>query len=275
MGIKQAYHNMKAQVASLVMWAEQNLKGKSGTEKKQAVLDMLCERISLPGPLNWIKRPVLKIVVNGCIDKICDVLNIVTEHEGFDDVTVDPEVVAEASTLPKGVLMEAQNIVADTKQKTVDDRLLELCVQYGLKEAHPMPEEAAESIAGRSYFKRSEFTCKCGCGANKTKQELVDTLNVVREKLGVPTVVTSGTRCEKHNGKVGGVANSNHMTGEAADIQAKGVSADTMWHTVRALYEQGKLPHLAGLGRYDTFTHVDTAPKKEVLREWDERKKKS
>ena len=272
--MKKWYQKLKEQIASLVLWAEQNLKGKSGAEKKQAVLDMLCERVNLPGPLNWIKRPILRFFVYRGIDAICSALNIVTDHD-FADVEVDPAVVAEVSALPKGVLLAAQDIVSDTKQQTVDERFLELCLQYGVKESAPAAAETKQAAVAKSYFQRSEFTCKCGCGTNKVKQELIDTLNVVREKLGVPVVITSGTRCKKHNTKVGGVSNSNHMAGDAADIQAKGRDANTVWHTVYALWQQGKLPHLAGLGRYDTFTHIDIAPKKaDGLRQWDDRKKK-
>jgi uncharacterized protein YcbK (DUF882 family) len=124
------------------------------------------------------------------------------------------------------------------------------------------------------YFKDSEFACKCGCGFCKPDGKLLETLDVIREALGRPVVVTSGCRCPKHNENVGGEPNSNHLRGDAADIQCPGVSADSVWQTVMKLYRLGKLPLLAGLGRYDTFNHVDVAPKRAKLREWDERKKK-
>ena len=43
-------------------------------------------------------------------------------------------------------------------------------------------------------------------------------LEPVREKLGRQIVVNSGYRCPKHNAEVGGVANSQHLRGEAADV---------------------------------------------------------
>jgi hypothetical protein len=113
----------------------------------------------------------------------------------------------------------------------------------------------------RNYFQPGEFACKCGCGTNKVKQGLIDTLNIIREKLGVPITVTSGTRCVKRNKAAGGVSNSNHLSGEAADIQAKGVSPEEVRRVIRLLWSSGKLPDLAGLGSYKTFTHVDIAPK--------------
>jgi uncharacterized protein YcbK (DUF882 family) len=124
------------------------------------------------------------------------------------------------------------------------------------------------------YFKDPEFACKCGCGFCKPDGKLLETLDLIREALGRPVTVTSGCRCPAHNKKVGGVPDSNHTHGDAADIQCPGMSADSVWQAVMKLYRLGKLPLLAGLGRYDTFCHVDVAPKRAKLREWDERKRK-
>ena len=46
-------------------------------------------------------------------------------------------------------------------------------------------------------------------------------LDPAREKLGKPITVNSGFRCTKHNAVVGGVANSQHMRGEAADLSCE------------------------------------------------------
>lgn len=43
-------------------------------------------------------------------------------------------------------------------------------------------------------------------------------LDPAREKYGCPIIVNSGYRCAKLNSIVGGVANSQHTKGEAADI---------------------------------------------------------
>lgn len=47
-------------------------------------------------------------------------------------------------------------------------------------------------------------------------------LDPLREAFGKPVFVTSGYRCHKLNKAVGGVANSNHLKGLAADIRATG-----------------------------------------------------
>ena len=45
-------------------------------------------------------------------------------------------------------------------------------------------------------------------------------LDPVREKLGRPITVNCGYRSPKLNNAVGGVSNSQHVTGEAADIES-------------------------------------------------------
>ena len=72
------------------------------------------------------------------------------------------------------------------------------------------------------HFDTSEFTCNC-CGEGGVQPELIEKLELLREKIGKPIIVTSGYRCEKHNKHVGGVANSYHLLGMAADIKVKGI----------------------------------------------------
>lgn len=79
------------------------------------------------------------------------------------------------------------------------------------------------------YFSIKELTysniaVKYGIDNTPTK-EILDNLNVlalfldkVREMWGKPLIVNSGYRSPELNKKVGGVYNSNHLKGEAADI---------------------------------------------------------
>lgn len=48
------------------------------------------------------------------------------------------------------------------------------------------------------------------------------TLEPLRHKWGRPLIINSGYRCPKLNTAVGGVANSQHKLGEAADIRCNG-----------------------------------------------------
>ena len=88
------------------------------------------------------------------------------------------------------------------------------------------------------HFTRDEFKCKCGgkyCNGFHTEpqEKLVRLLDAMRENLGVPITIISGVRCTKHNANVGGVANSRHLSGKAADIRAKGKTADQLLAEVK------------------------------------------
>lgn len=76
------------------------------------------------------------------------------------------------------------------------------------------------------HFTLQEFECRCGkCQmppeARKNITVLVGAvLDPLREHYGRPIQVNSGYRCPAHNKAVGGVPNSQHLRGEAADITA-------------------------------------------------------
>lgn len=79
------------------------------------------------------------------------------------------------------------------------------------------------------FFDREEFRCKCGgkyCNGfpAEPKEQLVRIANQLRKNLGVPISIVSGLRCPRWNELQGGVDNSQHMYGEAADICAEGKS---------------------------------------------------
>lgn len=104
-------------------------------------------------------------------------------------------------------------------------------------------------------FIKREFECKCGCGKNKTKRQLIDKLQKLRDFIHRPIFVLSGYRCEKHNAKVGGVLNSQHLVGKAADIYVKGMSSQAL----AKLIERSNLFRNGGIGVYvkRNFVHVD------------------
>lgn len=90
------------------------------------------------------------------------------------------------------------------------------------------PQSAADSDwwGDIRYFKRSEFACKCGrCGGfpAEPREDMVRIADKIRGHFGAPAHVVSGLRCPDHNRAVGGVANSQHMYGEACDIRVDGV----------------------------------------------------
>ena len=106
------------------------------------------------------------------------------------------------------------------------------------------------------YFSDKEFKCNC-CSKlpeGGMDERLINVLDAVREVVGVPLVVTSGYRCPSHNAAVGGVPNSQHVQGIAADIAVPdGMSVDY-------LADIAERCGADGIGRYyeDRFVHIDT-----------------
>lgn len=67
------------------------------------------------------------------------------------------------------------------------------------------------------YVALSEVACKCGCGLVPQKS-MLDKFDEIREAYGSPIHITSGSRCEKQNTKIGGAKSSNHVKGLAIDV---------------------------------------------------------
>lgn len=111
------------------------------------------------------------------------------------------------------------------------------------------------------HFKKSEFTCKCGCGTNNIDLRLVNIINEIREHYNKPIIITSGCRCTKHNKNVGGVQGSRHVLGKAIDFYVQGVSIPEVLKYTQSLVAQGKLRYTYSgnysKGRMDGAVHVD------------------
>ncbi len=103
-------------------------------------------------------------------------------------------------------------------------------------------------------FKLVEFACKDGSDTVGVHPALVSLLQEIRNHFGAVVTILSGYRSVKHNRKIGGKTKSAHLIGLAADIVVFGVSPYTV-----AIYceEIG----VGGVGRYETFTHVDVKGK--------------
>lgn len=118
------------------------------------------------------------------------------------------------------------------------------------------------------YFNESEFACKCGnhgfnqdgtpCLDHVIDKRLVDLLDAIRERLGAPVYILSGYRCPEHNEAVGGVSNSQHVLGTAADITCDGYDVETIAQVAEECAEE-VLGGGVGIGTYyyQQFVHVD------------------
>jgi uncharacterized protein YcbK (DUF882 family) len=101
------------------------------------------------------------------------------------------------------------------------------------------------------HFHRSELACKCGCGQNTVDGELLGYLEQIRVFFEKPVIITSGNRCSTHNRAVGGSPNSWHLKSRAADIIVRGVPPNIV-------AEYADQIGVKGVGRYETFTHIDS-----------------
>ena len=105
------------------------------------------------------------------------------------------------------------------------------------------------------HFHSSEFACKCGCGGlndgANINPRLVEVLENLRQLCGSPLELSCAYRCPEHNANVGGVSNSQHVFGIAADVQTpEGL-------TPEQLYVLAERAGADGIGLYEWGVHVD------------------
>lgn len=114
------------------------------------------------------------------------------------------------------------------------------------------------------YFKEHEFKCKCGiCDLDVVMdRRLLVALDRMRKRFGKPIIVNSGIRCPDHNRSEGGVKNSSHLSGKAADIRVK--TDRDRFKLIGLAIEYG-IPRIGiGLG----YLHLDVDTSKNYPRVW-------
>lgn len=99
-------------------------------------------------------------------------------------------------------------------------------------------------------FHLSEMRCRCGCQKVKVNGKHIQRLQEFRDEFNRPIRINSGYRCPEYNKKIGGASQSRHMYGDATDITVEDISPEDVAHEAESLFD--------GIGRYNTFTHVDS-----------------
>lgn len=118
------------------------------------------------------------------------------------------------------------------------------------------------SDGSTAHFNWSEFYSRDGKGFSEGKvgsatvkenvRRLMYKLEAVRKKAGnSPVKINSGFRSLNHNRDVGGVPNSMHTYGLAADIVVSG-------KTPAQVRDIAKTSGFSGIKRYGTFVHADS-----------------
>ena len=127
------------------------------------------------------------------------------------------------------------------------------------EEADRTPEETTGTFwDGIKHFKKPEFACKCGkyCDGYPAEidMNMVKIADQIREKIGKPITINSGLRCKTHNANVGGVSNSQHLLGKAADLGCPiGCTPAQM-----ASIAESIMGNTGGIGIYSWGIHIDT-----------------
>jgi hypothetical protein len=89
-------------------------------------------------------------------------------------------------------------------------------------------------------------------------------LEPLRVALRKPIRVSSGYRCPRVNTKIGGASKSQHMQGEAADIQASSMGVEDLYLFIK----NSDLPFDQLIQEFDNWVHISFAPRnrRETLR---------
>lgn len=117
-----------------------------------------------------------------------------------------------------------------------------------------------------------EFRCKCQirapwlptCKEVKVPDALIEVIQDVRDHFGAPVTIHSGHRCEPYNTHVKGANHSQHILAIAGDITVEGITPNDVQRYLLSKY-RGRY----GIGRYNTFTHVDV---RDYMARWDYRR---
>ena len=146
-------------------------------------------------------------------------------------------------------------LTADGICGTATEKALAHAVCYGM----PVKKvETASGWEGIKHFKKAEFACKCGKYCNGYPEDIdlkmVKWADAIRERIGKPIPINSGLRCKTHNANVGGVSNSQHLYGTAADL---GCPAGTTPSKMAAIAEE-VMGGTGGIGIYSWGIHIDT-----------------
>lgn len=203
----------------------------------------------------------------GCVQtQLVDALH--TEDRGLKE---RPGLHVLAATNMPAILVEvafitnpSDNAILRDKQDDIARAIARGVTDYLSNGTAQAPEaEAVTNYPTAKYFSPEEMMCHgreqghCNCGtesASHVSWRLLDLLDKLRENIGGPLEVSCMYRCPAHNAAVGGVADSQHVMGTAADVQTPNYPH---CHTPEQLqwYAQ-KLP-FDGIGLYDWGVHVD------------------
>lgn len=112
------------------------------------------------------------------------------------------------------------------------------------------------SLLCTEHYCLEEFACKCGCGFNPTRKELLYLCEFIRLLNGdKPLPILEGSRCKAYNDKVGGANDSLHVFGTAAHLPVD--DPEKIYRDLESIFL-----YTHGLGLHGSYIHVDIRDKK-------------
>ena len=109
-------------------------------------------------------------------------------------------------------------------------------------------------------FYKEEFNSKDGVvmllDVLENIKDLANQLQVIRDYIKEPLGINSAYRSPEHNAKIGGVKNSEHLKGRAADLTSKNFTPKQLSKVIIKLINDGKIKE-GGVGLYNGFVHYD------------------
>lgn len=159
-----------------------------------------------------------------------------------------------------------QGIQVDGMGRAETDKALRHAVAYDMfnvSDAVDVPGKKADFWDEIEFFTREEFKCKCGgkyCKGypNEPDERMVRIADAIRKRIGKPITVNSGLRCKTHNANVGGVSNSQHLYGTAADLGCPSVCTPSQMASIA----EEIMGETGGIGIYSWGIHIDTRSNK-------------
>lgn len=161
--------------------------------------------------------------------------------------------------------LDADGIAGAMTQKMLKAAVAGTAYKVSTSDSGTEEDDSTEADTGNfwdgiKYFRRTEFACQCGgkyCNGFPCEpaEETVKICDEIRKRAKVPITISSGIRCEKHNAEVGGVANSNHKYGKAADLICS-LPPEKLKEIAEAVTAE-MIPGRGGIGLYSWGVHVD------------------
>ncbi|MEM6380083.1 MAG: D-Ala-D-Ala carboxypeptidase family metallohydrolase [Bacteroidota bacterium] len=106
-------------------------------------------------------------------------------------------------------------------------------MEFDSRDGSPMPNDVLENV-----------------------KELAENLQKIRDTLNQPIHINSGYRSPAHNAAIGGVPDSQHLTGKAADITMKNFTSKDLALRIEKMINNGEIKQ-GGVGLYNGFVHYD------------------